>query len=147
MPEEWKKVNKGEPVELNNLPLAAEELLKATKQKVWLMNGEMGAGKTTLIKALCERLGVEATMSSPTFSIVNEYATKDKKTVYHFDFYRLKNETEAMDIGVEEYLDSGNYCFLEWPDKISSLIPDNYFRVKIKEHTPTTRTIEYLAHD
>jgi tRNA threonylcarbamoyladenosine biosynthesis protein TsaE len=147
MPEAWRRVNEGKSVELGDLASAAKELLRATQQKVWLMNGEMGAGKTTLTKALCEELGVEGTMSSPTFSIVNEYQTKNKEVVYHFDFYRLKNETEAMDIGVEEYLDSGNYCFLEWPDKIANLIPTDHFEVNIKEHTPTSRTIEYLAHE
>ncbi len=147
MPELWKKVNEGKPVELSDLASAANELLKVTEKRIWLMNGEMGAGKTTLTKALCEVLGVEGTMSSPTFSIVNEYKTKNKEVVYHFDFYRLKNEMEAMDIGVEEYLDSGNYCFMEWPDKISNLIPSEHFEVKIKELTPTTRTIEYLEHE
>jgi len=147
MPEVWRTVNDGNPVELSDLASAAKELFRATQQKVWLMNGEMGAGKTTLTKVLCEVLGVEGTMSSPTFSIVNEYQTKSKEVIYHFDFYRLKNETEAMDIGVEEYLDSGHYCFLEWPDKISNLIPTDHFEVKIKEHTPTTRTIEYLIHE
>lgn len=147
MSESWKGVNNGVPLELNELNIAAKELLGATKERVWLMNGEMGAGKTTLIKALCEELGVTGTMSSPTFSIVNQYQGRNKEVIYHFDFYRLKNETEAMDIGVEEYLDSGNYCFLEWPDKISNLIPSDHFQVKIKAHTPSTRTIEYLTHD
>lgn len=147
MPEVWRMVNDGKPIEQDGLISAAHELLKATQQRVWLMNGEMGAGKTTLTKALCEALGVEGTMSSPTFSIVNEYQAKNKEIIYHFDFYRLKNETEAMDIGVEEYLDSGHYCFLEWPDKIINLIPPDHFEVKIKAHTATTRTIEYLAHE
>ena len=147
MPEVWKMVNEGKPIELSDLNSAAKELLKATQQRIWLMKGEMGAGKTTLTKSLCEALGAEGTMSSPTFSIVNEYQTKSKEVIYHFDFYRLKSETEAMDIGVEEYLDSGHYCFLEWPDRISNLIPKEHFEVSIKTHTPTTRTIEYLAHD
>ncbi len=147
MPEVWRKANEGKSIDLSDLASVAKELLNKTKLRIWLMNGEMGAGKTTLTKALCEALGVEETMSSPTFSIVNEYQTKDKEVVYHFDFYRLKNEVEAMDIGVEEYLDSGYYCFLEWPDKIPNLIPTEHFEVKIKEHTHTTRTIEYLAHE
>jgi tRNA threonylcarbamoyladenosine biosynthesis protein TsaE len=146
MPEVWTCLN-STPVELKDLNKAAKELLEATKERIWLIEGDMGAGKTTLIKALCEELGVEGTMSSPTFAIVNEYRRKNEEPIYHFDFYRLKNEIEAMDIGIEEYLDSGNYCFLEWSDKISNLIPSSYFKVKIKERTPGTRTIEYLAHD
>src|SRR4051812_22448751 len=114
MPEGWKALNGGDPIQLQHLDAAARELLSATDKKVWLMEGEMGAGKTTLVKVLCEVLGVHGDMSSPTFSIVNEYSTKNGQVIYHFDFYRLKNETEAMDIGVEEYLDSGHYCFLEW---------------------------------
>ncbi|PZR31189.1 MAG: tRNA (adenosine(37)-N6)-threonylcarbamoyltransferase complex ATPase subunit type 1 TsaE [Azospira oryzae] len=147
MPELWKSVNKGEPVELSRLPVVANELLQATHKKVWRVDGEMGAGKTTLIKLLCEALGVREVMSSPTFSIVNEYTTANSQTIYHFDFYRLKKETEAMDIGVEEYLDSGNYCFLEWSEKISSLLPEVIFNVRIREHTPATRLIEYSDHE
>jgi len=147
MPEVWKELKNGDPFELNELPLAAKELLEKTNQRIWLVNGEMGAGKTTLTKALCETLGVKGVMSSPTFSIVNEYITQKGESIYHFDFYRLKNETEAMDIGVEEYLDSGNYCFLEWADKISNLIPNRFFSIRIKVHTNTTRTIEYAEHD
>ena len=147
MPEKWKPVNNGDPLQLKHLPTAAIELLQATANKIWLVDGEMGAGKTTLIKVVCEALGVKEVMSSPTFSIVNEYTTQNRQTIYHFDFYRLKEDTEAMDIGVEEYLDSGNYCFLEWSEKIASLLPADSFKIKIKEHTPTTRLIEYSDHE
>jgi tRNA threonylcarbamoyladenosine biosynthesis protein TsaE len=145
MPEIWRRLNSGAPVELQNMKASAAELLKATNKRVWLFDGEMGSGKTTLIKSLGEQLGVKEVMSSPTFSIVNEYSTSDHQTIYHFDFYRLKSETEALDIGVEEYLDSGNYCFLEWPDKISSLLPADCFSVRIKLNTPTDRIIEYAV--
>lgn len=147
MLEKWKLVNNGEPLQLKDLPAAASELLKNSTSKIWLVDGEMGAGKTTLIKLVCEALGVKETMSSPTFSIVNEYTTQNRQTIYHFDFYRLKKDTEAMDIGVEEYLDSGNYCFLEWSEKIASLLPADSFKVKIKEHTLSTRLIEYTDHE
>src|SRR4051812_24687342 len=103
-------------VRLDDLQHIAEQVLKKAKlYKVWLFSGEMGAGKTTFIKVICKTLGVEDVMSSPTFSIVNEYATLNNGLVYHFDFFRIKSEAEAYDIGTEEYFYSGNYCFIEWP--------------------------------
>ncbi|WP_025763902.1 tRNA (adenosine(37)-N6)-threonylcarbamoyltransferase complex ATPase subunit type 1 TsaE [Dyadobacter tibetensis] len=98
---------------------------------VWLFDGPMGVGKTTLIKALCEKLGVQEKVTSPTFALVNEYETADRKLVYHFDFYRINHETEALDMGVEEYFDSGNYCFVEWPGKIESLWPQTYLLLSL----------------
>jgi tRNA threonylcarbamoyladenosine biosynthesis protein TsaE len=100
-------------------------------QKILLFYGEMGAGKTTFIKAFCAALGVEDNVSSPTFSIVNEYAYP-KGVIYHFDFYRLKTQTEALDLGLEEYLYSGNYCLIEWPEKIPDLLPENYLQILIE---------------
>jgi len=91
----------------------------------------MGAGKTTLIKAVCEALGVKDTISSPTFSIVNEYRAADGKKIYHFDFYRIKSENEAYDMGYEDYFYSGAYCFIEWPEKIASLLPPGAAQVTI----------------
>ena len=91
----------------------------------------MGAGKTTFIKAICQYLGVKEHATSPTFSIVNEYVGTEGK-IYHFDFYRLKNETEALDMGYEEYFYSGSYCFVEWPEKIPNLLPDHYIRVSVE---------------
>lgn len=91
----------------------------------------MGAGKTTFINALCEALDVQDHTSSPTFSIVNEYASTHGP-LYHFDFYRLKNETEAFDMGYEEYFYSGNYCFVEWPEKIANLLPPSYVKIKLE---------------
>lgn len=99
--------------------------------RVWVFEGDLGAGKTTLIKALCDQLNVVDNVSSPTFSIVNEYATATDDTIYHFDFYRIKNEIEALDIGVEEYFYSGDYCFIEWPSKIPSLLPDKYLKITL----------------
>lgn len=121
-------------------------LQKGGDEKIWLVEGEMGAGKTTFIKALCSQLGVTDTMSSPTFSIVNEYEADKRSSVYHFDFYRLKNEQEALDIGVEEYFYSGAYCFIEWSERVKNLIPDDYIVVNIQPLTPTTRTLSLTIH-
>jgi len=134
-------------VTLTGLPAIAEEMMNdAEDTKVWLFTGEMGAGKTTLIKFLCRKLGVADTMSSPTFSIINEYAT-DGGRVFHFDFFRIRNEAEAFDIGTEEYFYSGNYCFVEWPEKIPGLIPPEYVHIKIDLESQTLRTIALSFHD
>lgn len=115
-----------------DIAIAAKHLISSVKnQKILLFYGEMGAGKTTFIKAFCAALGVEDTVSSPTFSIVNEYQYPEG-IIYHFDFYRLKNQTEALDLGVEEYLYSGEYCLIEWPEKIPDLLPENYLQVNIE---------------
>lgn len=103
----------------------------AGNYKIFLFHGEMGAGKTTLIKALCAALGTDENISSPTFAIVNEYLIP-KGRIYHFDFYRLKNQTEALDMGYEEYFYSGEYCFIEWPEKIADLLPDHYLDINIE---------------
>lgn len=121
-------------ISIMQLPSVAKQLIdfvSKTEQKILLFYGEMGAGKTTLIKAFCAALGVEDTVSSPTFSIVNEYHYP-KGIIYHFDCYRLKNQAEALDIGMEEYLYSDNYCLIEWPEKIPDLLPENYFKISIE---------------
>ena len=100
---------------------------------VFAFNGTMGAGKTTFIKAICEELGVTETVNSPTFSIVNEYETEDGRIIYHFDCYRINKMEEALEIGVEEYLYSGNLCFIEWSENIASLLPDSVVNVEIRE--------------
>lgn len=118
-------------ISLSQLPNTASEIIKFAKDsRIFLFYGEMGAGKTTLIKALCESLGTTEPVTSPTFSIVNEYEGAGNR-IYHFDFYRLKNETEALDMGYEEYFYSGAYCFIEWPEKIPNLLPDHYVSIKI----------------
>lgn len=117
---------------LSDLPQIADALLSfAANKKIFLLNGEMAAGKTTFAKAICKKLGVVETISSPTYSIVNEYQGEDDK-IYHFDFYRIKNEEEAFDIGFEEYLYSGAFCLIEWPEKVSSLLPQNFINVRIE---------------
>lgn len=134
-------------VSIDTLELTAHELIAASQgNRIWLFSGEMGAGKTTLIKAIGKLLEVKESMASPTFSIVNEYQTSNG-TLFHFDFYRLKNEQEAYDIGVDEYFESGNYCFIEWPEKLETLIPKSHFKITLQGQSPTTRTIEYAIHD
>lgn len=117
---------------LNEINNVAELIVAAKPNKVILFNGEMGAGKTTFVKQLCKTLGVTEATSSPTFSLVNEYETTDNQTIYHFDFYRLKNEIEALDMGVDDYLYSGNWCFIEWAENIASLIPETHSTITIE---------------
>lgn len=147
MPDEWKLVGTG-ALHLNDLPMAAAELLKRGEGlKVWLLKGEMGAGKTTLVKQIVDQMGLDGTVASPTFSIVNQYGISDDTMVYHFDLYRLKNEVEAFDIGLDEYLNSGHLCLIEWPEKLEKLLPNQYFEVQIKPQDSLTRKIYYCRHD
>jgi len=119
---------------LQDLDNAAKELfLFSENKRVFAFYGAMGVGKTTFIKTICKSLGAIDNTSSPTFSIINEYHTDKQNKVFHFDFYRIKNETEAMDLGVEEYFYSGNYCFIEWSEKIPNLIPENAVKIKMTE--------------
>ncbi len=103
---------------------ARDFIRKLGDRKVFAFNGSMGAGKTTFIKAVCEELGVEQTVNSPTFSIINEYEAADGQSIYHFDCYRINKIQEALDFGAEEYLYSGSLCFIEWPEKIAAILPD-----------------------
>ncbi|MEQ9405884.1 MAG: tRNA (adenosine(37)-N6)-threonylcarbamoyltransferase complex ATPase subunit type 1 TsaE [Cyclobacteriaceae bacterium] len=123
----------------NEIKQVAKQLLNYSDLTTWIFKGEMGAGKTTMIKSLCKLLGVMDEMSSPTFSIINEYSTKDSGTIYHFDFYRLERQEEAFDIGVEDYFFSGERCFIEWPELIVELLPDNYLEISIKLVDDNTR--------
>jgi tRNA threonylcarbamoyladenosine biosynthesis protein TsaE len=117
---------------LCQLPKIAKQILEyASPHKKFLFYAEMGVGKTTLIKALSLHLGITDIVSSPTFSIVNEYISSNYEKVYHFDFYRLKDEQEAYDLGYEEYFFGDHYCFIEWPEKIPNLIEDNMVTIKI----------------
>lgn len=135
----------GKPVSLADLKEVADELIRVAGDiRVWCFYGGMGSGKTTLIKVICKQLGVKESTSSPTFSIINEYQNNKGETIFHFDFYRLAKETEAYDMGVEEYFESGSYCFVEWPERIPTLYPMHYFKVKISEQTNSTRIIEYI---
>ena len=101
--------------------------------KVFAFKGSMGAGKTTLIKAICQELGVKESVTSPTFAIINEYKDREGESIYHFDFYRINKLEEAFDFGYEDYFYSGNLCFIEWPEIVESLLPENCVKVTIEE--------------
>jgi tRNA threonylcarbamoyladenosine biosynthesis protein TsaE len=116
----------------SQLDIAAFDLANFFKNnKIAAFYGQMGAGKTTLIKAICKALGVKEIVTSPTFAIVNEYELNDKSKIFHFDFYRFNSINEAISIGFEEYLYSGNYCFIEWPEIVEPLLPENTIKVNI----------------
>jgi len=126
---------------LAGLDQAAQAILAhAQQERIFIFEGEMGAGKTTLIKALAKAMGVTEVVTSPTFSIVNEYDASGK-IIYHFDFYRIKNLQEAYDIGYEEYFYSGNTCFIEWPEKVESLLPEHYLKIEITAPNESDRLL------
>ncbi|KQO21364.1 tRNA threonylcarbamoyladenosine biosynthesis protein TsaE [Flavobacterium sp. Leaf82] len=129
---------------LDQIKEVAAQILAQNPKKIILFNGEMGVGKTTLIKQLCKSLGVEDATSSPTFSLVNEYYTSNNQIVYHFDFYRLNKETEALDMGVDDYLYSGNWCFIEWSEKIANLIPEEHSIINIELLADGKRALELV---
>ncbi|MDG2331083.1 MAG: tRNA (adenosine(37)-N6)-threonylcarbamoyltransferase complex ATPase subunit type 1 TsaE [Flavobacteriales bacterium] len=118
---------------VESLPLAATKILKVLSPGLILVDGQMGAGKTTLISELCKQLGIDDEPSSPTYSIVNEYYSELYGSIYHIDCYRFESDEEAYDIGIEEYLDGSGYCFVEWSEKIKKLLPDNYVRIIVQE--------------
>lgn len=118
---------------LSEIASVAQKILSEKPKKVILFYGNMGAGKTTLIKSLAQELGIKDATSSPTFSLVNEYQINENQYLYHFDMYRLKSETEALDMGIDEYLYSDNWCFIEWPENIQNLLPDEYSTIKIEQ--------------
>jgi tRNA threonylcarbamoyladenosine biosynthesis protein TsaE len=127
----------------SDLTHAARHLIDEFQgSRVFALYGSMGAGKTTFIKAICALLGVVDIVQSPTFSIVNEYKTKEGESIYHFDFYRIKKTEEVFDIGYEDYLYSGSYCFLEWPELVESLLPEGTIRIRISGEE--NRVIESL---
>ncbi len=116
---------------LSEIEHIAKTIISSSKSNILLFYGEMGAGKTTLVKSLAKELGVQETASSPTFSIVNEYISDNNKVLYHFDFYRLEKEEEALDLGFEEYLTQGDWVFIEWPEKVTSFLPLNAQKITI----------------
>lgn len=137
---------------ITELTQVAQKILDSTNEKIFLFYGAMGAGKTTLIKELVKQLGVIESASSPTFSLVNEYLPEkpnfkgnfNNKPIYHFDFYRINNENEAFDIGFDEYIESGNYCFIEWAEKIKNLLPLNVVSIYLEPINQEKRRIKII---
>lgn len=128
--------------ELDSIDLAAQKIVEmAGKEKIWVFKGAMGAGKTTLIKALSKVYDVVDHVSSPTFGIVNEYVTKTGELIFHFDFYRLDDPKEALEIGIEEYFYSGRICWIEWAERIAQFLPDDFYLITIETETNTRRKI------
>ena len=133
---------------LDTIHEAAKEFLQNMGDgKVFAFYGKMGAGKTTFVKAICEELGVEDVITSPTFALVNEYTAGNGDPIYHFDFYRLEDEREAEDIGVDDYFESGAVCLIEWPERIDNLLPDHTVRVDIVANDDNSRTITLTFPD
>ena len=116
---------------LENLPKIALEIISSAENKILLFYGQMGVGKTTLIKEICKQLGVLDTISSPTFSLVNEYQTKSNEKVYHFDFYRIEDEEEALDMGIDDYFYNNEWCLIEWPENIENLLPLDAVKIEL----------------
>ena len=129
---------------LENIREAAKAFISNIgDHRVFAFYGKMGAGKTTLVKAICEELGVEDVITSPTFAIVNEYSIHNDQCIYHFDFYRIKKLEEVYDMGYEDYFYSGALCVIEWPELIEELLPDDAVKVSIVEQSDGTRTVQF----
>lgn len=126
---------------LEEIETVVKEILPLLKSSVICFKGEMGAGKTTLIQSLCAALAVEDVVSSPTFSLINEYQNKAGKSIYHFDCYRIDSEEEALDFGAEEYLYSGNLCLIEWAENIASLLPEDHQIIELEKISILTRKL------
>jgi tRNA threonylcarbamoyladenosine biosynthesis protein TsaE len=127
---------------LKKLPEIAKKLIKRFQEaRVFAFYGKMGAGKTTFIQSVCRALGSGDTVTSPTFALINEYNTVKNGSIFHFDFYRIKNLEEVFDLGYEDYLFSGNYCLIEWPELVETLLPENIVRVTIEVDNDGIRTI------
>jgi len=131
---------------IENINQIAKEIVKTATNKKILFYGEMGVGKTTLIKEICKELGIEDVAHSPTFSLVNEYLTADSEVVYHFDFYRIENEIEAYDMGIEDYFYNDVWSFVEWPENIVNLLPTDATKIYIKIAENGERNIQLKNH-
>ena len=133
---------------LEQLAAAASQIIEfAGQDNIIVLEGQMGAGKTTLAKAICRELGITDTVNSPTFSLVNEYHGQNGMIVFHFDFYRIANPQEAIDIGIEEYFYSGNYCLLEWASLITELLPQRYIHISIEITAEHQRVLNISRHE
>ncbi len=137
-------------IQINNVSLkelkktAVKIINEFNEEKIFVLQGPMGSGKTTLIKLLCETLGVSETVTSPTFALINEYRNNNSDKLYHFDFYRINSQSEAFDFGYEEYFFSGSYCFIEWPEKIENLLPEKFVKISIDENQDGTRNFNVV---
>nr|WP_320117595.1 tRNA (adenosine(37)-N6)-threonylcarbamoyltransferase complex ATPase subunit type 1 TsaE [uncultured Marinifilum sp.] len=130
---------------LNEINTVAKEFIKLVgNRRIFAMHGAMGVGKTTFVKAICEELGVTDTINSPTFAIVNEYHTNTEAVIYHFDFYRIDDVQEAYDFGYEDYFYSNALCFIEWPEKIDSILPNDTVQVHFNEEADGSRSIRII---
>ena len=142
---------KEETIIVNGLEDYPEAAVRFTgfldKGNIFAFYGKMGSGKTTFIKSICEELGVEDSINSPTFAIVNEYEGKEKRTIYHFDFYRIKSVEEVYNMGYEEYIYSNAICFMEWPELIEELLPEECIKVYINENADGSRTIRVVEEE
>jgi len=129
---------------IRELPAVAEKFVsRMGNNRIFALRGEMGAGKTSFVKAVCEVLGVKDVINSPTFAIVNEYAAADGRLIYHFDFYRIRKKEEAFDFGYEEYIYSDAICFIEWPELIEELLPEAHKNIYIETNDTGSRTIRF----
>ena len=127
---------------LNDLPLIATQILQKSNSNILLFKGKMGSGKTTLIKEIVKQLGFNGVVNSPTFSLVNHYISKNGENIYHFDFYRIEKEEEALDIGIEEYFYQNAFCFIEWPEKVENLLPLGAVEIYLTINKDNSRTIQ-----
>lgn len=127
---------------LDELPKIATKIISSVENKTLLFYGQMGVGKTTLIKEICKQLGVLDNISSPTFSLVNEYQTKNNEKIFHFDFYRIENEEEALDMGIDDYFYNNDWCFIEWPENIKNLLPLDAVEIHLTILDDGTRNIQ-----
>ena len=133
---------------LEDYPQAAREFIGQMQgARIFAFYGKMGSGKTTLIKSICEELGVEDSINSPTFAIVNEYEDREQRTIFHFDFYRIKSLEEVYNMGYEEYVYSEAICFMEWPELIEELLPEETTKVYIKENSEGEREVRILFNE
>ena len=126
---------------LSDLPEIAKKIIQEAPNKILLFYGKMGVGKTTLIKEIVNQLKVEDLVSSPTFSLVNEYHSREGKTIYHFDFYRIEKEEEALDIGIDDYFYNNEWCLVEWPEKVKNLLPLNAVEIYLSMNDDESRNI------
>ena len=130
---------------LKNISKVSQKIVENIKHKIIVFEGEMGSGKTTLIKSICKKINTTDNVSSPTFSLINEYKSQNS-IIYHFDFYRIKNINEAYDFGANEYIDSGRLCLIEWGFKIKEMLPEQYHVIKIKKISKNLRELIFLKN-